>query len=1803
MTIRASELAPEQFEVVGYADDPVDFLGAVPTKLLVNYPGAVEMRFGNTAEELALSDWAEYASETRWWMPSGVPNATVYGQFRYADGSLSDVIAFQPSAGAAHDDSILSELPISAAVTDPYIQSTVWHQDFQIGRDGWSSLDGAGAAYPVSWSESGEYVWTDASRWAPQDFEGESGVVALLTRPAWNNFYADTVNLAGGALSLSVRADGLNLEGGQAFLFIDDGVSQWRSADPVDLGDGSWAEVALSLSTDPGAWVRLSGSGDAIDLAHVSGWGIYLSTPGAEPSGVIAIDNVDILPPVLDAPEMTVPAGDVTATEDDAVITLDPIVIGGPGDQHVQVDIRLSDPALGKIMGIGAEVAGLYQISGTVDAVNLLLQQLNFVPEQDATGDFDISISARYDGIGSHQASDTIHVSIAPVEDDPTVAISAPTVAVDADASIVRFPDIRVDDGDADDLISLTIEQTGGPAGAFASLDGAADGTITLSGTRDEVNRALSSLVFYRGDAGTDSLTFALTIDDGRPGVSFSGGTITVEPLAETATATGIVLPGSPISVLEGSANGTVLADLGGTDAYGADYSFSLLDSDDGRFAIASDGTLTVNDHLLLDYEAATSHVVTVRATDSVGHSIEQQVTINVGDVVGEIFIGDDRSNVAQGGDGADIFYGSNGTDTFIGGAGDDFYAIFSGGVQIVDPVEAGSFDRAATQVSYALPGDAEIEKLYYIAPEQTNAINLTGNDFAQTIEGNAGVNRITGRGGADILTGFGGVDYFVFDTALGAGNVDTITDFTANVDKIVLSSAIFHGLSAEGFPASAFEIGAAATDAQTRILYDSATGALAYDSDGNGATQPIVFASLAPGLSLTASDFVVETHVDPADLSPGQVLITDVSFDPFWDGLPVTVLSNVTDAVEMRVANTRADLATAAWQPYDNQFEWAARTGVGENTVYLEYRLADDSIYSTHAVIPPYSDANGGAEYVARSTSGNQTGAGNGLLWHNTFDQGTEFYSAYDYGAGNRGLGKNIYYPSIWSPSGGINDGGYVTVDDSQWIIDSPETPQSILALMTYARWQGSGHSTTVNFEDSTVEFYLKGDNLDLNGAQAYFWVLDVHGCWKDYTTTLNIGDGDWAFNSIQLGSVVADNWDQSFHAFDGEIDFTQVASWGIGFIGFDPGDEPTGSLSMDEFVVRQTGARLDPTGLDQDLHQQSAADTVIEIDPIYLHATSPTGEVVVTLTLSDPDAGTITGLTAESPGQYVVRGTADEVEAALAGLTFERASGFGGGNVLVLVSVDDEAPASDPFTGVITLDLPESPSAVQVAGGGTLEVNENAADGAVVGALTAANDTDSPLTFSLVDDAGGRFSITADGQLKVLDGLGLDYEQADAYSVTVAVTNGFGAPTTATFTVSILDVNPETVIGDDRANIIAGGDSNDHLLGQGGEDQLNGGGGDDNLDGGTGADVMTGGDGNDFFFVDNAGDQIVELGGGGDDRVFASVTYALAAGAEIEKLTTTDNFGTAAINLTGNELGQSIFGNDGSNTLTGGGGLDSLSGLGGDDRYYVDGDDLIYEAVGGGHDRVFTSASYTLNAGAEVESVTTDDNFGTTAINITGNSFSQAIFGNEGSNILTGGGGADSLSGLGGNDFYYADGDDTVFEAVGGGIDRVFASESHTLRAASEVELLTTDDNSGTDAINLTGNAFDQAIYGNDGANVLDGKGGVDDLIGAGGADTFAFTTALGPTNVDVVYGFESGTDRIALDHDIFTGIDVGALAASAFVTGNAAQDADDRILFDAATGWLSYDADGSGAGAAIHFATLTGNAPIVATDIVVV
>lgn len=115
-----------------------------------------------------------------------------------------------------------------------------------------------------------------------------------------------------------------------------------------------------------------------------------------------------------------------------------------------------------------------------------------------------------------------------------------------------------------------------------------------------------------------------------------------------------------------------------------------------------------------------------------------------------------------------------------------------------------------------------------------------------------------------------------------------------------------------------------------------------------------------------------------------------------------------------------------------------------------------------------------------------------------------------------------------------------------------------------------------------------------------------------------------------------------------------------------------------------------------------------------------------------------------------------------------------------------------------------------------------------------------------------------------------------------------------------------------------------NDILTGTAGADKLNG---------GIGADTMTGGLGDDLYYVDNAGDRVIETSAlGGFDTVYSTAAaYGLTGNIERGYIKTS---GTA--NLNGNTLDNSLYGGSGDNRLVGGEGNDTLSGAAGHDRLF---------------------------------------------------------------------------------------------------------------------------------------------------------------------------------------------------------------------------------------------------------------------------
>lgn len=206
---------------------------------------------------------------------------------------------------------------------------------------------------------------------------------------------------------------------------------------------------------------------------------------------------------------------------------------------------------------------------------------------------------------------------------------------------------------------------------------------------------------------------------------------------------------------------------------------------------------------------------------------------------------------------------------------------------------------------------------------------------------------------------------------------------------------------------------------------------------------------------------------------------------------------------------------------------------------------------------------------------------------------------------------------------------------------------------------------------------------------------------------------------------------------------------------------------------------------------------------------------------------------------------------------------------------------------------------------------------------------------------DAGDDLIIASDGADTIYGGAGRDTYSFSSRTTATAIDlnsnihTGFAAETQIYEVENIIaGSGNDTLRGNAAANRLEGGAGHDLLDGRNGNDILIGGSGNDTLMGGAGADTMEGGSGNDLYWVDNAGDQVIEASNSGTDQINASISINLHNYANVENVTLQGNesigaWGSAANNrLIGNAVGNTLDGRNGNDFLDGGGGNDTLWG-----------------------------------------------------------------------------------------------------------------------------------------------------------------------------------------------------------------------------------------------------------------------------------
>jgi Ca2+-binding RTX toxin-like protein len=372
-------------------------------------------------------------------------------------------------------------------------------------------------------------------------------------------------------------------------------------------------------------------------------------------------------------------------------------------------------------------------------------------------------------------------------------------------------------------------------------------------------------------------------------------------------------------------------------------------------------------------------------------------------------------------------------------------------------------------------------------------------------------------------------------------------------------------------------------------------------------------------------------------------------------------------------------------------------------------------------------------------------------------------------------------------------------------------------------------------------------------------------------------------------------------------------------------------------------------------------------------------------------------------------------------------------------------------------------------------------------------------------------------------------------SYSGSVGVTVNLGLTTAQ---VSGGDASGDVLI--EIANLV-GSVVADTLTGNALANSLNGGFGDDTLIGGIGADTLNGGGGSDTasYATSTVGVTV---------NLNLASAQASAGDASGDILIAISNvIGTSAVDtLTGNTAANRLNGGFGNDTLIGGAGADQLNG--------DDGTDM---------------ANYASSLQGVTVNLATNVNLGGDAAgdvlssieNVTGSAQADTITGSTGINSLFGGAGSDILVGNGGADYFYG----------GLGADQITGGSStqdiaYYNSSTSEVTInLTTNINTGAEAQgdvltgieriyatiysdSLTGDGFNNYLYGQNGNDTLDGLVGNDLLYGGNGTDTLyggiGNDTLDGGLDDDTLFG-GLGSDRLIGGGGIDTVSYVGSTA----------------------------------------------------------
>jgi len=431
-------------------------------------------------------------------------------------------------------------------------------------------------------------------------------------------------------------------------------------------------------------------------------------------------------------------------------------------------------------------------------------------------------------------------------------------------------------------------------------------------------------------------------------------------------------------------------------------------------------------------------------------------------------------------------------------------------------------------------------------------------------------------------------------------------------------------------------------------------------------------------------------------------------------------------------------------------------------------------------------------------------------------------------------------------------------------------------------------------------------------------------------------------------------------------------------------------------------------------------------------------------------------------------------------------------------------------------------------------ISVTENV-EGDVVGVLSSSDpDAGDTATYTVSDD---RFEVV-DGNLKLKEGVSLDYEDADTVSVTVTATDSGGLTTSEEFDIAVNDVaeGPVTLWSEDFTGLSDGAESDagDTAWSTDDSDAMSG--------------ASHGVENEAYEFGDsssssNSDEHLTwsseEIDISGQDSL--TLNFDLQSEGGLDDSGSWQDHFTVYVVIDGvrEEVFEQLGGDNGtvSHELTGLGTGDTLviefeaKTTGSSEYYTLDNIQLI-----GGSDSDSESADTaptwdwtgTMPTTASEEH-STDENIDGSKHNDTlyGNSNNENIDGGKGSDYIDGGAGHDTIDGGDKSDVIYGGaGDDTIDGGKGNHGDTIYGGDGNdTIDGEKGNDYIQGDD--GDDVI--FGGEGEDTIYGGDGNDAMDGGEDADYLSGGDGNDLI-----LGGEDSDQLYGNDGNDVMVGGEDD---------------------------------------------------------------------